>query len=613
MRVGVITAAQLAAATAIVLWAAGLWAQTGATPASTAPVSPTAEDRKSFAEAENSRYEKTIIALYPDSPVDKGSAEGPDATYYVWYLTSGQANAPRCKGEYEESYASRLRKLGFTKLVSLDEKGGSCELDLITRVVSVPSTFLPPAEEMKQVWKAIQDSPAAKRSKVLARKEYAEFMGRGDKGSSESAEGPDTTHYVFHTSRYAMTEAICISIFTDSVIAHIRELGFTEVICTDKKNASFSFDPAAPVVRQNLVVAQAPSAPAAEPAKPTLPPGTEWTEGTALGHFGPTVAQKVGARSGPAKVTREGESALTSKSYVQIGTIRAFEPGKKGNAEVMQELEAAILKKAAESGGDVVRFSSEGALEILDVPTGKTKTKKECAETGLVKTPVKTTKSCIATSAGPQCSYGTEGGGSVEGCVRFEKREIPITRKEQNLVSEGTVWRNDPKLAADIARAAEAARAAEETRAEATRIKMASAGLPTLGVDVNSPGMRAWLSILDTPEISKFPSTYFYSFKPEGILLGFTKQDKLEVIFLYSEGEQDYRQYQGELPYGLSFRNSRREVESILGSPDDSGAGNEYNYAWTEYSSKGIRIHYNTKRSDDLDARVQTVRISAVP
>lgn len=102
MRVGVITAAQLAAATAIVLWAAGLWAQTGAAPASTTPVSPTAEDRKSFADSENSRYEKTIIALYPDSPVDKGSAEGPDATYYVWYLTSGQANAPRCKGEYEE-------------------------------------------------------------------------------------------------------------------------------------------------------------------------------------------------------------------------------------------------------------------------------------------------------------------------------------------------------------------------------------------------------------------------------------------------------------------------------------------------------------------------------
>ncbi len=198
--------------------------------------------------------------------------------------------------------------------------------------------------------------------------------------------------------------------------------------------------------------------------------------GWAQAAFTPTTNRQTAARPAPAKVTSEADSALTSKSYVRIGTIRASQPGKKGNAEAVQELEAAILKQAAEAGGDVVRFSSEGAPETLDVPTGKTKTKKYCEKTStqtVSGTPTSSTY-CYTDVHGFAhfMTTNTPTTREITTCVKWgEPEEIPITRKEQDLVSEGTVWRYDPKWAADIARAAETARAAEAARhvAEAAR------------------------------------------------------------------------------------------------------------------------------------------------
>jgi hypothetical protein len=141
-RAGVIAAVRFAAALLIVLWPARGWAQGEVNPASQRPVSPTAEDRRSFADAENRRYKKKTTKLFPHAPVDQCSAEGPDATYYVWHMAEGQAAAWECK-DYDVGYISKMSKLGFTKLIYKDEKGGGCELDLSTGYVSVPSTPSP--------------------------------------------------------------------------------------------------------------------------------------------------------------------------------------------------------------------------------------------------------------------------------------------------------------------------------------------------------------------------------------------------------------------------------------------------------------------------------------
>ena len=100
--------------------------------------------------------------------------------------------------------------------------------------------------------------------------------------------------------------------------------------------------------------------------------------------FKPTIEQKFDARSSPAKVTSDEESALTTKGYVQIGTISASKPGKKEDPDITRQLEAAILQKAAEAGGDVVRLTKEGALETTEVGTAKYKAVKSLVSEGTV-------------------------------------------------------------------------------------------------------------------------------------------------------------------------------------------------------------------------------------
>lgn len=174
--------------------------------------------------------------------------------------------------------------------------------------------------------------------------------------------------------------------------------------------------------------------------------------------FKATVDQKLDARPAPAKVTTEDESVLPGKGYVEIGTISASQPGKKANAEVTNLLETAILKKAAEAGGDVVRFRKEGVAETTEVPTGKTKTERSClnSQTINVVAGQNCVKSCFTDSLGhtncinASCSPTYQ---TIEQCVKWgEPTVIPITKKEESLVSAGTVWRYDPKLAAVVMR-----------------------------------------------------------------------------------------------------------------------------------------------------------------
>ena len=219
-------------------------------------------------------------------------------------------------------------------------------------------------------------------------------------------------------------------------------------------------------------------------------------QGGVPAEFKPTIEQKVDARSSPSKVTGEEESALTTKGYVKIGTVSAAQPGTKTAAEVTKQMESAILRKASEAGGDVVRFSKEGNIETTDVPTGKTRRIPVCLESGIqvVSTPT-TTHSCTTDVHGfTNCSNTTTSSYSTQGtCKKWGPPEqVPVTRKEKSLVSEGNVWRYDPKLVADIARAAEAhgadvARAAAAAQESARKAAAAEAELLLAhGADVNA-------------------------------------------------------------------------------------------------------------------------------
>ena len=128
-----------------------------------------------------------------------------------------------------------------------------------------------------------------------------------------------------------------------------------------------------------------------------------------------------------------------------------------------------------------------------------------------------------------------------------------------------------------------------------------------LGKNVRESEIQKWLSdIGESPDIQDFGHAFFYDYKSKGIALRFDTTDTLTSIFLHPEGSDGYRQYQGRLPFKLSFMLNRNEVESILGKPDESGGEGIIKY-WAAYTSKGIRIVYDTKQTENLNARIYTV------
>jgi ankyrin repeat protein len=193
-----------------------------------------------------------------------------------------------------------------------------------------------------------------------------------------------------------------------------------------------------------------------------LSPLSGWGQSADLATFAPAIQQKLEARSAPAKITNDDESALASKGYVKIGTISASQPGNRANAAATEQLQTAILRKAAEAGGDFVRFSKEGIFEERDVPTGKTKRKggtcEEYKEQTVSGTPSSSTSCYTDVHGFSHCmTWNTPTTRSISSCVRWVGgEEIPITKRDKSVVSEGTVWRYDPH--GDIARAEEAAR-----------------------------------------------------------------------------------------------------------------------------------------------------------
>ena len=185
-----------------------------------------------------------------------------------------------------------------------------------------------------------------------------------------------------------------------------------------------------------------------------------WAQGGIQASFAPLFPQKkVDARSTPAKVTSEEDYALTGKGYILIGWVSASQAGKKTDAAVTKQLESAILQKAAESGGDVVHLLKEGALETTQVPTGKTKTKRDCLDSHTVTvstgqqcqhscyTDIHGFQHCNDVGCAPSSTTRTQ-------CTKWGEPEIvPITRKEEGLVSIGAVWRYDSVQASAVLRA----------------------------------------------------------------------------------------------------------------------------------------------------------------
>jgi hypothetical protein len=65
--------------------------------------------------------------------------------------------------------------------------------------------------------------------------------------------------------------------------------------------------------------------------------------------------------------------------------------------------------------------------------------------------------------------------------------------------------------------------------------------------------------------------TPYLSAKGAGISFALTRDQKVQTVFLYSEGFEGFSAYAGALPAGLSLASSRADVRAALGVPVMSG------------------------------------------
>lgn len=144
-----------------------------------------------------------------------------------------------------------------------------------------------------------------------------------------------------------------------------------------------------------------------------------------------------------------------------------------------------------------------------------------------------------------------------------------------------------------------------------------------LGKDIRGKEAQEYLNGINSkPEIKKYketayegrkiPASSYYSYKDKGLSIRLDERGFIETIFFYSEGADEFRQYQGSLPHGLDFTMSRKVVEKTIGLPAKV-IGGEFVNVQTSYPAKRMSISYDSKERGNTSARIHTVILSNKP
>jgi hypothetical protein len=103
-------------------------------------------------------------------------------------------------------------------------------------------------------------------------------------------------------------------------------------------------------------------------------------------------------------------------------------------------------------------------------------------------------------------------------------------------------------------------------------------------------------------EVEVMGESNYLNARDAGISFALNKQLKIDAIFLYADGVEDFKQYQEDLPGGLSFDMSRAQVRKVLGEPSFSGeAGGtgimaiKFSFDRYESDTNYIRFEYTEK------------------
>lgn len=133
-----------------------------------------------------------------------------------------------------------------------------------------------------------------------------------------------------------------------------------------------------------------------------------------------------------------------------------------------------------------------------------------------------------------------------------------------------------------------------------------------LGQPASSPIVRAFVAPLAADrEVSTFGDSTYFSYKPHGLSILFVA-DRVKTVFLYTDGADAFEAWPGELPEGLTFRDTRAIVERKLGPPVKSGGDGYINF-WCDYARGAGELHvtYASKSTTDPNNRLHHLALVA--
>lgn len=104
----------------------------------------------------------------------------------------------------------------------------------------------------------------------------------------------------------------------------------------------------------------------------------------------------------------------------------------------------------------------------------------------------------------------------------------------------------------------------------------------------------------------------------DGLALVADSSGRITSVQLFADGFQGYNGFRGELPEGVSFRDSRAEVRARLGTPSASGGGGVDPYLgpirmWDRFDRDAYAMHVQYSEGENSVDLISLMTFDAIP
>jgi hypothetical protein len=133
-----------------------------------------------------------------------------------------------------------------------------------------------------------------------------------------------------------------------------------------------------------------------------------------------------------------------------------------------------------------------------------------------------------------------------------------------------------------------------------------------VGASATDPNLKEFLSSLDgKTKVDHFAEMKIVEYPDGGAAIYLDRDERVTAIFFYGDVDEDHKYYDGILPKGLSFHDTKADVERKLGSPSASGTEKDTRAPWERFDFENYSAHVKF-RPDFLAVNMVTLMSPAM-